>query len=79
MINSNYIMQDYRNYEIFKEALRVLAYNDNLSEDEVDIKYLYLKAQLYNIDVDNFKNNLSGLEQTIRNIESSSRLQESRR
>jgi hypothetical protein len=70
---SRYTMQVERNYEIFKKAISELVGSPNLSAEEADKNYLYIKARLYNINPDDYKNNIDAMEREIINIETEER------
>ncbi len=69
MINPKYALQMDYNYETFRKALTILANSINLTDEEADLYYLRCKAELYNMDFDNYKNDFSELEHKIDLIE----------
>jgi len=73
MINSKYAVTIQRNLDSFKEAIGKLCDRNSLNDDQIDKKYLFAKAELYNIDKTDFIDDLVGLEQAIDAVEISDR------
>ncbi len=68
-ITPKYAMTIQRNYEMFKETLSKFCRDQNLSHEETDKRYLYAKAELYNIDITDFADDLDGLKQAVDALE----------
>lgn len=75
----NYGVQIHRNYETFKEASAKLLNSRELTEEEVDNQYIYLKAQLYNINFDSFDNDINKIKQEVERIEAVEKIEDSNR
>ena len=73
MINSKYAVTIQRNLDGFKEAVRKLCDRNSLNDGQRDKYYLFAKAELYNIDITDFIDDLVGLEQAIDVVEISER------
>jgi len=73
MINPKHAIQMHRNYEMFKEAISKLCDRKSLNDEQRDKYYLFAKAELYNIDITDFIDDLVGLEQAIDAVELSER------
>jgi hypothetical protein len=73
MINPKYASQIQRNLDGFKEAVRKLCDRNSLNDGQRDKYYLFAKAELYNIDITDFIDDLVGLEQAIDVVEMSER------
>lgn len=73
MINPKYASQIQRNLNGFKEAVRKLCDRNSLNDEQRDKYYLFAKAELYNIDITDFIDDLVGLEQAIDVVETSER------
>ena len=73
MINPKYAITIQRNLEGFKEAVRKLCNRNSLNDGQRDKYYLFAKAELYNIDITDFIDDLVGLEQAIDAVEISER------
>ena len=69
MINPKYASQIQRNLDGFKEAIRKLCDRNSLNDKQRDKYYLFAKADLYNIDITDFIDDLVGLEQAIDAVE----------
>jgi hypothetical protein len=69
MTSSKYTAHVERNYELFKKAISELVNRSNLTNEEADRNYLYIKARLYHIDPERFENNIDALEREINSIE----------
>lgn len=73
MINPKYAITMQRNYKQFKAALYKVANRLSLNDEQRDKYYLFAKAELYNIDITDFIDDLVGLEQAIDAVEISER------
>jgi len=65
MENIKLVAQAHRDYETFKKAIGILTKKINLSEEEEANQYALAKARLYNIDLSNFSNDFTSLQQQI--------------
>ena len=73
MINPKYAVTIQRNFEGYKQAISRFCRNQNMTDAEEQTHRLYAKAELYNIDITDFIDDLVGLEQAIDVVEISER------
>lgn len=69
MINPKYANTIQRNYDGYKQAISRFCRNQNMTDAEEQKQNLYAKAELYNINITDFIDNLVGLEQAIDAVE----------
>lgn len=69
MINPKYAITIQRNLEGYKQAISRFCRNQNMTDIEEQKHNLYAKAELYNIDITDFIDDIVGLEQAIDAVE----------